>query len=499
MIECLNKPALLFLLLLIPYCVIQIINILKLKNIFSGKALQKTKKKKIIQMLCYALGFTLLICSLAKINIGYKEKHENISNVSITFLLDISKSMDSTDVNPSRLELSKAMIKLINNQLKQNDRSLIAFKNDAVLLIPPTRDTEIFNITLDRLSTRSLTSHGTDLQNALQLALKGVDNKKASIAIMLTDGEQVEGNIHVIANTIRTEQMFCFIIGVGTVKGAKIKIFDKDLNEQVITTALDENNLQQLISNLDDGVSCYFKYDTLNCTDIIINKIKNLQKGKHSIVVKEPNYLTIELLVLAFILFFIGYLYGEHQLKKTFPILCVLLFTGCKNEKLINFFGVQYYNAQQYSAATAEFYKAASINETAYIKYNIALCYAQSGESEIAQTKYESLTKSEENKIRSMAYFQMGVNYLKHNNPQLALPYFKEALKVDSKNINAKKNMEICLRQQQEVEKNKNKNNASSNGVEIKNEELIFDTIKNTEVITQWQESTETKKIPYDY
>jgi Ca-activated chloride channel family protein len=98
---------------------------------------------------------------------------------------------------------------------------------------------------------------GTAFADAIETALNAFpdDNQKYKAIILISDGEDHEQNIEAAAKRAAEENVLIYTLGVGTLKGATIPVYDKngnmvdymrDSNDRVITTVLQENTLKEL-------------------------------------------------------------------------------------------------------------------------------------------------------------------------------------------------------------------------------------------------------------
>ncbi len=87
------------------------------------------------------------------------------------------------------------------------------------------------------------------------------------------------------------------------------------------------------------------------------------------------------------------------------------------------------------------------------ILLNLGNAYLQLSDSANAKKSYNRVTNSDNRKAKSIAYQQLGVMNDQPQNLEVALNYFKEALKADPSNEDARYNYEVVkkkLKQQQE-------------------------------------------------
>lgn len=89
------------------------------------------------------------------------------------------------------------------------------------------------------------------------------------------------------------------------------------------------------------------------------------------------------------------------------------------------------------------------------VMMNMAHAYFKNGADEEATALYNSLSQSENNSIRSTAYNQMGVLANQLQKKEEAINYFKEAIKADPSNEDARFNYSKLKKEKEEQQQNK--------------------------------------------
>jgi Ca-activated chloride channel family protein len=114
---------------------------------------------------------------------------------------------------------------------------------------------------LQNMNTDMLSSQGTAIREAIQLAKTYYDDEEQTnrILIIISDGEDHEGETVDIAEEANEEGIRILTIGVGDVKGGPIPIkrngvvlnYKKDSNGETVITRLDENTLREIAQETD--------------------------------------------------------------------------------------------------------------------------------------------------------------------------------------------------------------------------------------------------------
>lgn len=125
------------------------------------------------------LQFTLFLLALASLILALGRPRVPMRVVSerttILLALDISKSMCLTDIKPNRLEAAKmAARSLIRYQVSGTQVGVVAFARFAELALPPTRDINALEHTINELTTGANTAIGTGILRSID-AIAAVD------------------------------------------------------------------------------------------------------------------------------------------------------------------------------------------------------------------------------------------------------------------------------------------------------------------------------------
>ena len=214
------------------------------------------RKKQNMKALFILISVFAIILSLMRPQWGFEWEEVKRTGLDILIAIDTSKSMLAEDVKPNRLERSRLAVKDLIKKLRGDRIGLIAFAGNAFLQCPLTVDYSGFMLTLDDLDVYTIPKGGTSLSNAIRVALDGYEggNKKYKVLVIITDGEDHEGNPLEWAQKAKEQGIKIFTIGIGTREGELIPVSDesgnrmflKDRNGKVVKTSLDERTLQQI-------------------------------------------------------------------------------------------------------------------------------------------------------------------------------------------------------------------------------------------------------------
>ena len=266
------------------------------------------------------LAIILLIFALANPQLGSKIEEVKQVGIDVYILLDVSLSMKAEDIKPSRLEKAKHEISKMIQKLRGDRIGLIIFSGEAYVQIPLTTDYSAANLFLSAVDVSSVPQPGTAIGPAIELAMNSFkeDTETKKAIIIITDGEDHEGDVIKIGEDAAEKGVSIFTIGLGSTTGAPIPIYSssgvqvgykKDRRGNVVLTKWDENTLKE-IANVGNG-KYYHGSNSENELDLIYNELSSFEQteyGATRITEYEDRfyYLLIPAIILLIIEFFVS-------------------------------------------------------------------------------------------------------------------------------------------------------------------------------------------------
>ncbi|MEZ4809700.1 MAG: VWA domain-containing protein [Allomuricauda sp.] len=219
----------------------------------------KSTFKSALKLLFLLAGLTFLILGLVNPKIGTKLETVKREGVDIVFAVDVSKSMLAEDIAPNRLEKAKRLVSEIINQLASDRIGIIAYAGQAYPQLPITTDYGAAKMFLQGMNTDMLSSQGTAIDAAIELASTYYDDDEQTnrVLFIVSDGEDHSERSTIDAVELATQNgIRIFTIGVGKSKGAPIPIkrngvvesLKKDNEGEVVITKLNEAILSEIAS-----------------------------------------------------------------------------------------------------------------------------------------------------------------------------------------------------------------------------------------------------------
>lgn len=185
-----------------------------------------------VLVLCYVMSFLLLILSF--VDIVKNEKTEmSVEKASsdVIFLVDVSNSMNSNDIEPSRLEQAKLILNKTLNQLGEERVGIVVFAGEARTMMPLTTDYSSVDIYLENLSSDLIKRQGTDFLLAMEETEKKLKKGASGLkkVVLISDGEDNEGNHNAAVNLAQKNNIAVTSVGIGTEEGGTIPELQFDI------------------------------------------------------------------------------------------------------------------------------------------------------------------------------------------------------------------------------------------------------------------------------
>ncbi len=232
------------------------------------------------------LYVVLLLIALLGPSFGAMKKEIKTIGKDLYIAVDLSGSMDATDVQPSRIERAKQEVLRLVSRFRSDRIGLIVFSTEAFIQTPLTFDQNALELYTQTLRTSLLDQGGTDYRPLLQLVYDKfyqnptmvAEEQKARILVLISDGEDFGEDPEQVAEALNEQNIRVFTVGIGTTEGSTIPTangFVKDRDGQTVTTRLNPDYLERL-AELTDGR--YFEVNNrISEISSLISAINNIE------------------------------------------------------------------------------------------------------------------------------------------------------------------------------------------------------------------------------
>jgi Ca-activated chloride channel homolog len=282
------------------------------------------------------LGLGALAVALAGPQHGTRTRLLHKRGLDVVVALDFSKSMLARDVRPNRIERAKAELGRVLQELEGSRVGLVAFAGDT-MEFPMTVDYRAVQLFLRDLGPYDMPVGGTAIARALVASKRLLERSREGeapadpstladrVVILMTDGEDHEGDPAAAAEELAGEGIRVYPIGIGSRSGEPIPTYApdgtwtgymRDQDGQVITTALEPEHEDTLrtVARVTGGKYFHAAKGTVGIEPVRaeLARLRKEEQEARTVTIHEPRYALI--LLPAFLLILLESLLPEAWL-----------------------------------------------------------------------------------------------------------------------------------------------------------------------------------------
>lgn len=275
----------------------------------------------VLSSILFCFAFIFIVIAFANPKISYQEKRYISRGTEIIFIVDSSPSMSALDIGDStRLQAAKDSILYVTQGMPETSFGLVALGSEAVCLVPPSMDFDIFKKQLENIKIGILgdgTALGVGISNAVYHLSSSVSPQK--VIVLITDGENNTGTVHPFsaAKLAREFNIPVYILGVGTTGTVPVEYTDPKTGKVYsgyLESSFDSKSLEEIAKITDAD---YYDVQTLpDLKEVISSIVKNESVVPHfyTVLVDKPYYSIF--LFLAICCIILGYIIKRFYLKE---------------------------------------------------------------------------------------------------------------------------------------------------------------------------------------
>ena len=425
-------------------------------------------------------ALALIIVMLARPQLGTKISHEKRQGIETIITMDISNSMLAQDVTPSRLDRCKMMVENLVDNFTDDKIGLIVFAGDAFIQLPITSDYVSAKMFLADIQPSLIATQGTDIALAISKAVNSFTQEEGigKAIIVITDGEDHEGGAVEAAQEARKKGMRVYVLGVGSKGGAPIPDgnggYMKDRAGNTVMTRLNQDMCRDIAKA---GGGAYIHVD--NNSDAqrqLDNELAKLSKKETETTVYsdfDEQFQAVGILVLLLLIAELCLLECKNPLLKNVrffkgkrryasAILALMLVstipTQAQSDRSNIREGNRLFRSGKHADSEVSYRKAMEKNpRNPQAAYNLGNALFAQKKDSAAVVAYQSGVQLETSAIRkARGYHNMGVVCQSHKMFSEALEAYKNALRLNPKDDEARYNLELCKKQQKKQQDKKN-------------------------------------------
>jgi Ca-activated chloride channel homolog len=236
-----------------------------------------------------------LVMALCGPMFGSQAITQKQSNKEIILCLDLSNSMNTTDILPTRLDRAKQFANKIIDANADVKIGLVVFAGNAYISTPLTVDAETVKLNIGAMHTDMLPAQGTAIAKALQAAKECFNLKQQAgrAIILITDGEDHEEGLDDVIKNLNDNDIKLIVTGIGTIGGAQLydpatrqlKLDDKG---EVVISKLNEKTLTQISDVAQtDLIIINSVQDAVSNANAQLATINNIGTSDNNFIVKQ--------------------------------------------------------------------------------------------------------------------------------------------------------------------------------------------------------------------
>ena len=390
--------------------------------------------------------------------------------IEVILMIDVSNSMLSNDIQPSRMERSKLLVSTLIDRMQSDKVGLGVFAGEAYPLLPITNDFVSAKMFLNDINANMVSLQGTSLAAAIELASNSFTQEKGvgKAIIVITDGEDHEDGAAEAAKKAAKAGRHVYVLGVGSNDGGTIPT-DKgplcDIDGQVVVTRVNADLGKEVAKA---GKGMYIPVDnTSMAQDQLQAALKQLQQ-KESIAATDDaadeQFQAVALI--AFILLILEFfimavknpLFKKVNIfNRTAPLLFLFLLslaTPTASQAQTAAYrqvrqGNRLFMKHDYKGAEKAYLQALqSEPRNGRIRFNLGDTYMAEENQQEALKQFAEAAKTEKNKtVKAMAFHNMGYIHHKKEEYDKAIDYYKEALRNNPNDADTRYNLALAQKQ----------------------------------------------------
>ena len=212
-------------------------------------------EKRIIKATLLVAAVLFLVLALARPQWGARLETVTRRGVDVIVAVDTSLSMLAEDVKPNRMTQARAAVGSFLDLLRGDRVGLVAFAGTSYVACPLTLDYTAARMFVDVLDVDLIPVQGTAIADAVQTAVAAFrpGERRYKVLVLITDGEDHEGNVSGAARAAAAEGITIYAVGVGSPSGEPIPLrnargdiigYKEDKDRRKVTSRLGESDLE---------------------------------------------------------------------------------------------------------------------------------------------------------------------------------------------------------------------------------------------------------------
>jgi Ca-activated chloride channel homolog len=440
----------------------------------SGALVSRSGARWWLKSALILVALASLVIALAGPYVDLRARAARRLGVDIVLAVDVSQSMAARDVEPDRLRAARHFSEELGRQMVGSRVALVLFAGQGTVRYPPTTDPRILGEVLDNSGRGVRLQQGSSLRAGLEASLGAFPPDQGPLRqraiVLVSDGEITNSDVPGVAELSGTR---IYAVGVGTTAGGQIPTYDANngkftgyllgAGDVPITTHLVEETLRSVAEK---GEGRYFQYVG---NDAVIGDLARDLRTMEAVEPLDdagavPDERSAPFIAFAVALLLLEWLISERRampapgglvrpVARRRRILGIAIGSAaiwgiaCGDAALSNETANGLFAAGDYSGALAE-YRDLQLNlpDSPQLGVNTANALHKLAEYQRALPEYGKAIDGKDLALRAIAQYDRGNTLFRMGRYEDARDAYREALRIDPGDRDAKFNLEIVQR-----------------------------------------------------
>lgn len=283
---------------------------LKVSSIFAFTVSSWKNRFRHLPFIFRLLAISCLVLALAKPQKRSDEQRTEGEGIDIVLCMDVSGSMGSRDILPSRMEVAKEVAEEFVRSRPVDRIGLVIFSGESFTQCPITGDRNTLITQIQTLESRKYLKDGTVIGEGLATAVDRLtkSDSKSKVIILITDGKEDAPDTRLIdpltaLEIAKSKGVKVYTIGMGALPSTIVEITGtKNRPQNPNIDFIDEELLRKIATETGGQ---YFRAKDKEALKNTYNEINQLEKSTMEITSfsrYEEKFLPFVLAALAFLL-----------------------------------------------------------------------------------------------------------------------------------------------------------------------------------------------------
>ncbi|MCR5124386.1 MAG: VWA domain-containing protein [Treponema sp.] len=419
------------------------------------------------------LAWVSAVLAISGISWGTRQYPVQKSGCAVSFVFDISYSMNALDVDDGRLTRLDAVKIYVRDLLSLMDGtsvSAVLCKGDGILAVPLTEDLTPILSLVDALSPSLMTASGSSLGKGIECAVSSFpqNSSQSNMIFVFTDGDETDDSLHSALSAAGRFQIPVTIVGFGSEDGVEVLSGD---GKTPVRTFLMENKMKNLADNVNKNVrklfpkSDFIRYVRSSSHGSAVSLLNQIDRTSESFSYEIRTVSRHDFFIVFSLIFFVlSFIISEIDLASLrarfsrmvsfVSVSLVFTFVSCSSPRTQVLKGSIDYKNAKYRSAIVDFVSVLNDSPDAsvrdYAVFGLASTYISLEEYDVALEKLSQIVPEKngdeykDKNLASAVFYNEGVIFVRKGDFSKASALFKDAILASPENLDAKINLELC-------------------------------------------------------